>query len=104
VRPLVITILITTLLWWLFRPRRNARRTARYAVAEKPTYRAVKTFRAPGGVATTVYKAVWRNGGPVQQWHSWTCDCGGEVEGYKALWQARREAIAHYESHVRGAA
>ncbi len=99
IRSIVIAIVVTAVLWWVFRPRRSARRV-RYAEPQ-PTYRAVRTFRTPEGVATTVYEAVWRNGGPVQRWRTWTCDCGGGVEGYEALRFAVQDAIAHHEAHGR---
>jgi hypothetical protein len=99
IRSIVIAIAVTAVLWWVFRPRRSARRV-RYAEPQ-PTYRAVRTFRTREGVATTVYEAVWRNGGPVQRWRTWTWDCGGGVEGYEALRSAVQDAIAHHEAHGR---
>jgi hypothetical protein len=100
VRTLLLALAVTAVLWWLLRPRRSAR-AVRYDASEEPTYRAVRTFRTPGGVATTVWQATWRNGGPVQRWHSWTCDCGGGVEGYDTLREAAPDAIAHHEAHGR---
>jgi len=100
VRTLLLALAATAVIWWLFRPRRRGRRADRYAAPE-PTYKAVKTFRTPGGVATTIYAAEWRNGGPVQRWHTWTCDCGGGVEGYDTLREAAPDAIAHHEVHGR---
>ncbi len=99
-RTLLLAIVVTAVLWWVFRPRRSARRAGGFA-EPRPAYRAVRTFRTPGGVATTVYEATWRNGGPVQRWHSWTCDCGSGVEGYEALRFAVPDAIAHHEAHGR---
>jgi hypothetical protein len=101
IRSLLIALAVTAVLWWLFRPRRTGRRADRYTASPEPTYRAVKTFRTPGGVATTVWEATWRPGGPVRRWHSWTCDCGAGVEGYDTLREAAPDAIAHHEAHGR---
>ncbi len=95
-RTLIIAIVVTAMLWWLFRPRRRGRRADRYATLPEPTYKAARTFRTPGGFATTVWEATWRNGGPVQRWHSWTCDCGVGEEG-GTLREAVADAVAHIE-------
>jgi hypothetical protein len=55
----------------------------------------VKTFRTPGGVATTVYD-IYEHGRLVAT--TWRCDCG--VERYDGP-ASRHEAIRHHEAHVR---
>jgi hypothetical protein len=95
VRTLLLAIAVTAALWWLLRPRRRSRRADQYAASPEPTYRAVKTFRTPGGVATTVYD-IYEHGRLVAT--TWRCDCG--VERYDGP-ASRHEAIRHHEAHVR---
>ena len=53
-RSIVVAIAVTAAIRWLFRPRPRRGRQAGGFAEPRPTYRAVRTFRTPGGVATTV--------------------------------------------------
>jgi hypothetical protein len=94
-RTLLLAIVVTAVLWWLFRPRLQGRRADRHAASPEPTYKAVKTFRTSGGVATTVYD-IYDHGRLVVT--AWRCDCGaGDYDDPKS----RREVIRHHETHLR---
>jgi hypothetical protein len=99
-RTLLLALVVTAVLWWLARPRQRGRRADRHAMPE-PTYKVVKTFRTQGGFDTTVWEAEWRPGGPVQQWHSWGCDCSVGVDGCDTLREATSDAVAHIERRHR---
>jgi len=98
-RTLLFALVMTAVLWWLFRPRPRGRRADRYAASLYPTYRPLRAFRTPGGVATTVYEVALLD----TTWAVWRSDCGGHCYESDGLTyrDAQREAVAHHLAHGR---
>jgi len=99
-RALLVAAAAVALAWWLTRPRpgRHHATPRRPRASAGPACKAVRTFRTPGGVATTVYEFDYGDG---HRHFGWWCDCGsGTYESDRGpLHHARGQAIRHHETH-----